>query len=134
MTQNRPSRRRFPRIPSQCDLSVRPADQHKSIPMVSTVDDVGLGGCRFVSKETFGVNSLLWLTILPKKGIVEARARVVYERPSRGKTFEIGVEFMEISPRDRTTLEKLLAPPVPKALPDGKPLPEQDPGPRAQVK
>jgi hypothetical protein len=134
MTQNRPSRRRFPRLPSQCDLSVRPADQHKSIPMVSTVDDVGLGGCRFVSKETFGVNSLLWLTILPKKGIVEARARVVYERPSRGKTFEIGVEFMEISPRDRIALEKLLAPPVPKALPEGTPLPGQSPGPQAQVK
>jgi hypothetical protein len=102
--------------------------------MVSTVDDVGLGGCRFVSKETFGVNSLLWLTILPKKGIVEARARVVYERPSRGKTFEIGVEFMEISARDRTALEKLLAPPVPKALPEGAPLPGQNPGPQAQVK
>jgi hypothetical protein len=127
MTQNRPSRRRFPRIPSQYDVGVRRAEEHKSIPMVSTVDDVGLGGCRFVSKETFGVDSLLWLTILPKKGIVEARARVVYERPSRGKTFEIGVEFMEISPRDRTALEKLLVPPVPKAPPEG------EAGPRAQV-
>lgn len=133
MTQNRPSRRRFPRIPSQYDVGVRRADQHKSIPMVSTVDDVGHGGCRFASKETFGVNSVLWLTILPKKGIVEASARVVYERPSRGKTFEIGVEFLEISPRDRVALEKLLAPPAAKPLPEGKPLPGEDPGPRPKV-
>jgi len=115
MTQNRPSRRRFPRIPSQYDVGVRRVEEQKGIPMVSTVDDVGAGGCRFMSKETFGVNSLLWLTILPKKGIVEARARVVYEMPSKGNTFEIGVEFLEISPRDRAELEKLVTPPSPKA-------------------
>lgn len=116
MTQNKPSRRRFPRIPSQYDVGVRRVEEQKAIPMVSIVNDVGLGGCRFMSKETFGVNSLLWLTILPKKGIVEARARVVYEMPNKGKTYEIGVEFVEISPRDQTTLEKLVSPPKPQAL------------------
>ena len=93
--------------------------------MVSTVDNMGFGGCRFASTEAFGMGSQLWLTILPKKNIVEALARVVYELPSEGKTFEIGVEFLEISPRDRKVLEQLLTPLVPM------PLPEGETGPRA---
>ena len=112
MTQNRPSRRRFPRVPSQYEVGVRRADERKSIPLVSTVHDVGLGGCRFVSRESFGEGALLWLTIIPKKSIVEAKARVAYELPKKDKTFEIGVEFVEISPRDKATLEKILAPPA----------------------
>lgn len=112
----KPSRRRFPRIPSHLDLSVRRVEEMKSLPMVSKVSEVGLGGCRFTSRQSFGENAMLWLTIIPKKSIIEARARVVYESPKKDKTFEIGVEFVEISARDRATLEKLLAPPeAPKA-------------------
>lgn len=108
MTRKGPSRRRFPRIPAECDILLRRA-QGKEIPAVSTVHDVGLGGCRFVSKEALGVESTLWLTILPKKGIVEAKARVAYELPDKGGGFEVGVEFLEISDRDRKHLETLLA-------------------------
>src|SRR5512135_3379101 len=107
MTQNTPSRRRFPRVPSKYEDGVRKADERKSIPIVSTVNEVGLGGCRFASREAFGEGALLWLTIIPKKSIVEAKARVVYELPKKDKTFEIGVEFVEISPRDKATLEKI---------------------------
>ena len=114
MTEDKPGQRRFPRIPSECEVGVRRAEEKKVLPMVSTVDDVGLGGCRFLSRQAFGVDSLLWLTILPKKSIVEAMARVVYELPGTGNTYEIGVEFLEISPRDRATLEKLLPPQNPE--------------------
>lgn len=110
MTQNRPSRRRFPRIPSQYEVGVRKAHERKSIPIVSTVNEMGLGGCRFVSRVSFGEGTLLWLTIIPKKSIVEAKAKVLYELPKKDQTFEIGVEFVEISPRDKATLEKILAP------------------------
>ena len=109
MTQSRPSRRKFPRIPSACEVGVRPASDRKDIPMVSTTHDVGTGGCRFVSKVPYGVGTELWLTIFPKKGLVEARGRVAYERLCKDKTIEVGVEFLEISDRDKATLEKLLA-------------------------
>lgn len=125
MMQDELSRRRFPRIPSQIEVGVRRAEKHGSIPMVSTVNDMGLGGCRFASWESFGVGSQLWLTILPKKNIVEALARVVYERPTGGKGCEIGVEFLEISPRDRAVLEQLLTPMA------TMPPPEGEMGPRA---
>lgn len=112
MAENKPSRRRFPRIPSGYEIGVRSAKERKGIPSVSTVHDVGLGGCRFVSKEQLGVGSLLSLTILPKRSIVEAEARVVYELPMKEGTFEVGVEFLEISQRDKATLEKILSAPV----------------------
>ncbi len=113
MAENKPSRRRFPRIPSGYEIGVRSAkEKNKGIPSVSTVHDVGLGGCRFVSKEQLGVGSLLSLTILPKRSIVEAEARVVYELPMKEGTFEVGVEFLEISQRDKATLEKILSAPV----------------------
>ena len=116
MTQVKRVQRRYPRVPSQWDLSVCPAHEKKGIPMVSLVGDVGLGGCRFLSNQPWGENALLWLTMIPKRSIVEARARVVYERPKKDGTYEIGVEFVEISPRDKATLEKLLSPATPQPV------------------
>ena len=113
MQGEKPNRRRFPRIPSRCDVNVRLAEESRGIPTVSTVDDVGHGGCRFLSRQSWPVGAILWLTILPKKSIVEAKARVVYERPQKDRTFEIGAEFVEISPRDRARLEELLPAPKP---------------------
>ncbi len=101
-------RRRYPRIPSKVDVNVRLAEESRAIPAVSTVGDVGHGGCRFVSRESWPVGSVLWLTILPKRSIVEAKARVVYEKPQKGGTFEIGAEFVEISARDKARLEEVL--------------------------
>jgi c-di-GMP-binding flagellar brake protein YcgR len=101
-------RRRYPRIPSRYDVNVRLAEENRAIPAVSTVGDVGHGGCRFVSRENWPVGSILWLTILPKKSIVEAKARVVYEKQQKDGTFEIGAEFMEISPRNKTRLADVL--------------------------
>ena len=116
MTKKKPSRRRFPRIPSGHDILVRPAQEVKGIAAVSTTHDVGLGGCRFNSNQAFGVGTLLWLTILPKKSIVEAKARVVYELAKAGGGVEIGVQFVEISDRDKAHLEKLLTPPAPQPV------------------
>jgi hypothetical protein len=84
--------------------------QHEGAPLdeLGKTRTLGLGGCGFVSVRSFGVGSVLDLMIATRPIAIQTRARVVYELPREGGDVEIGVEFLELAPEDRTELEALV--------------------------
>ncbi len=101
-------RRRFPRIPTRCEVVVKTASGKASFPAASTTREVGLGGCSFPSRTAYGVGALLRLSILPKRSIIEATGRVTYEILQKNGTYEVGVAFVDIHPSDKPKLDALL--------------------------
>lgn len=99
--------RQFPRIPAETSVLLRKLGGPVK-GALSTTRVVGMGGCCFVHEETEEVGSTLFLSILMGQDLAEAKARVVYQRPTGDGKYEIGVEFLEIQERDRALLEKLV--------------------------
>ena len=108
MTEAYPTQRRFPRIPSKNHVFVKKL-QDETMGSFSKTLELGLGGCMFVSNETWEPGTTLNMLISVQDRVIEAKARVVYERP-RDSQFEMGVEFLELDPIERVILEKLLEP------------------------
>jgi len=106
MSEDYAKKRRFPRIPSSNPIMVRRLGP-ESVTRLTTTRVMGLGGCMFVNKESFGKDSLLSLLILVQGHYVDAKARVVYELPKENASFDIGVEFLEISDEDRGIIQTL---------------------------
>jgi len=102
------SGRRFPRIHSKNSVVLRKLGAHPRGELTVT-KVVGLGGCSFVHPSPQGVGETLFLSILVGQELGEAKVRVAYERPHGDGTYEIGVEFLEISERDRALLAHLVA-------------------------
>ena len=103
-----PRRRRFPRIPSENAVLVKrlgelPAEEF------AVTRSVGLGGCAFTSRESFGIDAHLKLLITIQRDVVEARARVVYETPREDDRYTVGVEFLEVENTDRLKIALLFS-------------------------
>ena len=101
-------KRRFPRIPAQTSVLLRKLGGPLKGELSKT-QAVGAGGCSFLHAEPQAEGSTLFLSILVGLDLAEAKVRVVYQRPTQDGAFEIGVEFLEIAPRDLALLEKLEA-------------------------
>ena len=100
------NRRQYPRLPSDYALFVRKID-NGTPGLTSKTSQVGLGGLMFASDLNLGVGSTLYLVMLVGQEPVEAKARVVYELSRDRGGYQIGVEFVEVAPRDLSVLEKL---------------------------
>ncbi len=105
MAESYPNHRRFPRIRSENPILVKKLDD-ETVGAFSKTQEVGLGGCKFVNTEPIGIGSLLSMFISVQGRVIEATARVVYERP-HGEQVEVGVEFLKLDPVERTVLERL---------------------------
>lgn len=105
MADDHPNQRRFPRVRSENPILVKKLDDD-TVGAFSKTQEVGLGGCMFVNTESLGPGSLLGMFISVQGRVIEATARVVYERP-HGEQFEVGVEFLKLDPVERTVLERL---------------------------
>jgi hypothetical protein len=101
-------KRRFPRIPAETSVLLRKLGGSLKGEL-STTRVVGAGGCCFVHPEPQGQDSTLFLSILVGLELAEAKVRVAYERQLPDGQYEIGVEFLEIAPRDLALLDKLEA-------------------------
>jgi hypothetical protein len=99
-------KRRFPRIPSRNALLVNRLDDSPAEEFGKT-HVMGLGGCMFISKESFGVGANLQLLITVNREVVESHARVVYERGIKEGGFEVGVEFTTLDDAARKKLSRL---------------------------
>jgi hypothetical protein len=95
--------RRYPRIPSKNTILVKKLDTPAPGRLTRT-QVLGLGGCMFLSDDTIGVGSHLSLHIAIKERFIRSKARVVYEIPN-GDRYEVGVQFIEITPEERALLE-----------------------------
>lgn len=97
--------RRFPRIRSENPVLVKKLDD-ESIGAFSKTRQVGLGGCMFLNDEAIGTGTTLEVFISVQGRVIRSKARVVYELPRAGQ-YEIGVEFLEIDPVEKSILERL---------------------------
>ena len=67
--------------------------------------DVSLGGCYVESLNSVKVGQVLNLSLsLPSNKTLRFRGEVRYQQPTIG----FGVEFLQLSPSERTTLEALI--------------------------
>jgi hypothetical protein len=108
VTEAYPTPRRYPRIPSKNHVFVKKV-QDETAGSLSRTMELGLGGCMFVSDETWEPGTALSMLISVQERVIEATARVVYGRPD-GQKFDIGVEFLELDSAERVILEKLFEP------------------------
>ena len=99
--------RRFPRIPSDNVVLVKPLEDDAEEELVKT-GVVGLGGCSLLTRTALGPDSLVRLLIAVGDHVVRAEARVVYENERPDGRHETGVEFMRLTEGDRALLEGLL--------------------------
>ncbi len=101
--------RRFPRIRSERSIRVSRLDPEGLMGLSST-RVLGLGGCMFYHPESLGAGTLVGLEIdAGTDGCVVTTARVVYEFFRGGDGYEVGVEFLDLGPRESELLERLLA-------------------------
>jgi hypothetical protein len=107
--------RRFPRIPSENALLVKKLGDEESESLAKT-RVMGGGGCMFTHEASLGVGSTVELLISLPQRVLKARARVVYELPTKPSGVEVGVEFLGVDAEDRHALDALLSA-VPSARP-----------------
>ena len=96
--------RRFPRIRSHNAVLVTKADAN--VEDLAATSSIGRGGCGFISQESFGVGAPVRLLISIHHQVVRATGRVAYEMP-HPDGYDIGVEFVEIDPRELELIQEL---------------------------
>ena len=104
-----PTRRQFPRVPAEDVVMIHrigPAEQEEQ----TTARQIGLGGLMISSVDSLGVDSYLRLKITIDAEEVEATGRVVWEKPAKDGTFDVGVAFISIDAAHADTImAKLVA-------------------------
>lgn len=98
--------RRFPRIPAHVTTLVKKLGE-KEIEGFTKTGSLGLGGCMFLSDESFGVGSYFEILISVGHRVVKASGRVIYEMPDESGALRIGGEFVDISRDDLKLLSTL---------------------------
>lgn len=66
------------------------------------------GGCMLVSRESLGYSTLMELLIAVKRRVIRTDARVAWEVRKNDTDYQVGVEFLRISPADKAFLESLV--------------------------
>ena len=100
--------RRFPRFLAEYAVLVRRAGKIGSEKLART-RTIGGGGCMFIFHESVGVGTELDLVISTPGGVVKSHSRVVWETVPAPYQYEIGVEFLRMTPDDQETLDAAIA-------------------------
>jgi len=108
MSQPR-EKRRFPRMASQILVRITPLDRDHGGDLSST-RTIGLGGCLVVHDRPLGPGTPLRLVFCLGDSVLEARGQTVYEIPRKDGCFDLGIEFLELTPEDRSLLEQFFEP------------------------
>ncbi|HQT95173.1 MAG TPA: PilZ domain-containing protein [Thermoanaerobaculaceae bacterium] len=108
MAKNSQEQRRFPRVPAEKAVLVKKLGDESSETLAKT-RMVGGGGCMFVHHESLGVGTAVELLISLPSRVIKAQGRVVWETVAQGGTVEVGVEFLDVSAKDRRALEAAVA-------------------------
>ena len=114
MVKNSQEQRRFPRVPAEKAVLVKKLGDESSETLAKT-RMVGGGGCMFVHHEAVGVGTAVELLISLPTRVIKAQGRVVWETVAQDGTVEVGVEFLDVSAKDRRALEAAVAEAAPAA-------------------
>lgn len=101
-------RRRFVRFPAEFAVLVRHLGPGEAESLGKT-EVVGQGGCLFVHPQALGLEETVELLISTRGVVLKAKARVAYEKKREDGRYDIGVEFLAMSPEDRLRLQEALA-------------------------
>jgi hypothetical protein len=102
-----PSRRRYPRLPSENLVLVNRVGDAEAEQLAHT-RNVSLGGCRIIVRERLGVGAVVQVLARIGDQVVDCFGRAVYEVKHRGGEFEVGIEFLYLSDADRRRLRTFL--------------------------
>jgi len=104
----RSSARRFPRAPVELPVRLRVlGDRRKESVALTKV--IGAGGCMLVARESIGFLTLMEVKISVEGRVLCADARVAWEVRRSSGEHHVGLEFLRISPADRSLLSTLVA-------------------------
>lgn len=100
--------RRYPRASSEHAVLLRllggqPFEEFARTQVLSP------GGCMLVSRESLGYSSLMELMIAVKRRVIKTDARVAWEKRKTDSSYQVGIEFLRISPADRAFLETVVS-------------------------
>jgi c-di-GMP-binding flagellar brake protein YcgR len=102
------STRRFPRAPVELPVHLRVlGDRRRNSVALATV--IGAGGCMLVARDSIGFLTLMEVKISLPGRVVSADARVAWEVRRPSGEHHVGVEFLRISPGDRTLISTIVA-------------------------
>jgi c-di-GMP-binding flagellar brake protein YcgR len=101
-------RRRFPRVSFEKPALVRLIGTDRPFEEFAKTRVLGAGGCMFVSRESLGFSTLMELMISCRGRVIKTDSRVVYEIRRGPGEYEVGVEFLRISPTDRAHVESIV--------------------------
>jgi len=104
MAESELKRRRFPRIKSEILVLVKRVGA-EALEELTKTQMLGLGGCMFTNPEPLGEGATIEITLAVKHKVVKAVGRVLYEIRQPDDTYNIGVEFVQISPADLEVLK-----------------------------
>ncbi len=107
MSPSPPSRRRFPRIPSDNLVLINTVGGAEAEQLART-RNVSLGGCMVSVRQRLGVGTMVQVLIKVDDQVVDSLGRVVYERPRRSGDNDVGIEFLYLSDPDQRRLRALL--------------------------
>jgi PilZ domain len=108
MAEDPREQRRFPRVPTQKAVLVKRVGDEASEALAKT-RTVSSGGCMFVHHEPLGVGTAVELLISLPSRVIKAQGRVVWETVAHDGAVEVGVEFLDVSAKDRRALEAAVA-------------------------
>ena len=100
--------RRFPRAQSQLPVRLRILGERRPEALTLT-QVISAGGCMRVSDHSIGFGSLMEVTLSLDGRAVRADGRVAWEKRKSPNEHEVGIEFLRITPMDRSVLERLVA-------------------------
>jgi len=108
-------KRKFPRIEKECGITINAAGKNEAFQSVT--ENVGLGGCCLHLAKPLDPFSRARLKLVLESGAepFECDARVVWCIQQRNfdpklVSYDIGFEFLEMSPSDRARLQQFLLP------------------------
>jgi PilZ domain len=100
--------RRFPRFLAEYAVLVRRTGKIGSEKMART-RTIGGGGCMFNFHESLSVGTELDLVLSTPAGVIKAHSKVVWETMAGPYQYEVGIEFLRMTPDDQQVLDATLA-------------------------
>jgi len=104
-------KRRFVRANIPCKIIIR-TPKEKTI--VTQTENIGAGGVRVVIEESLDISSMVSLEVYVDDQTIRSNGRIAWMVPTKSKNFlkskqyDTGIEFYEISSKDRAVIKELV--------------------------